>query len=147
MLKSGYSASQIEQIKNHVLKHGSVRGSGLRKEHYNIFACAVGDEVISWDAHLAMMAVIQPFISGAISKTVNLPADVDSKEISKIYISAWERGLKSIAVYRNNSKGSQPLNEKISTSTHMICPDCGKETQLIGGCFRCVNCGTTIGCA
>ena len=98
-----------------------------------------------------MMAAVQPFISGAISKTVNLPHSATEDDISNIYFLAWKLGLKAVAVYRDGSKLSQPLNVKIkdepAVQFTMKCPECGSDTVLTSGCFRCPNCGTTVGCS
>lgn len=152
--KLGYSADEIDQILFHLKVNETLLGSSLKTEHESIFSCAVGKPSLSVSAHLLMMASIQPFLSGAISKTVNLPEQARVEDISQVYQQAWKLGLKSVSIYRDNSKGTQPLTKGIknnkwqgSESGAPHCPDCGSITELAGGCFRCLNCGTTIGCA
>lgn len=111
----GYSEEQVETIVKHVDKHETIESApGLKDEHFEVFDCAFkpknGKRCISWKAHLKMMAAVQPFLSGAISKTVNLPGDVTVNEIMQSYIDGWKMGLKSVAVYRDGSKRTQPLN-------------------------------------
>ncbi len=122
----GYSDSQIAAIVAHVEKHdtiedvtsedGAILCSGLKSEHLAVFDCAFkafkGKRSIHYMAHLKMMGAAQPFISGAISKTVNLPNEATVKDIRDAYVQAWKMGLKCVAVYRDGSKRSQPLNTK-----------------------------------
>ncbi|MBP9901130.1 MAG: vitamin B12-dependent ribonucleotide reductase [Verrucomicrobia bacterium] len=121
----GYSPKEIENIIAHVEKfdtiedveeNGETVGSGLKSEHLPVFDCAFkpfrGQRSISYLAHLKMMAAAQPFISGAISKTVNMPTECTVEEIRNTYIEAWKMGLKCVAIYRDGSKRSQPLNTK-----------------------------------
>lgn len=143
--KLGYSVEDIRRITEFILKHNHVLGApGLHPDHQNIFACATGQGALSPESHLAMMAAVQPFISGAISKTVNLPSTATEKDISDTYFSAWKMGLKAVAIYRDGSKISQPLNQKTFV---MKCPICQSDTELQSGCYRCPNCGHTVGCA
>jgi ribonucleoside-diphosphate reductase alpha chain len=160
-----YSASQIQEIMDYIEVHEAIEGAPhLRVEHLPVFDCAnrngfMGKRYLSGEAHLQMMAAIQPFLSGAISKTINLPTESQVEDISKIYQRAWELGLKAVTIYRDGSKGSQPLNRiegspqrkwqgpEEGTFTAPSCPECGANTELAGGCFRCLNCGTTLGCA
>lgn len=136
--KMGYSNDQVVQILKYLEQNGNlVACPNLESQHLSVFQCA---QDLSPEAHLQMMASIQPFISGAISKTVNLPSHSTVEDIQNIYFKAWELGLKSVAIYRDNSKSHQPLETKNS------CPECGHETRLEGGCFRCVNCGFTTAC-
>jgi ribonucleoside-diphosphate reductase alpha chain len=121
----GYSAPEIEKIIAHIEKHDTIEdvqengrtfASGLRPEHLEVFDCAFkpyqGKRSIRYMAHLKMMAAAQPFISGAISKTVNLPQDCTIADIRDAYVQAWKMGLKCVAIYRDGSKRSQPLNTK-----------------------------------
>ncbi len=121
----GYSENQITGILAHIEKHdtiedvqenGATIASGLKTEHLAVFDCAFkaakGKRSISYMAHLKMMGATQPFISGAISKTVNLPNEATVSEIRNAYIEAWKMGLKCVAIYRDGSKRSQPLNTK-----------------------------------
>ena len=121
----GYSDEEIKSIIAHVEKHDTIEDvveagqtipSGLRPEHLPVFDCAFkafkGKRSIHYMAHLKMMAAAQPFISGAISKTVNLPNDATVADIRNAYVEAWKMGLKCVAIYRDGSKRSQPLNTK-----------------------------------
>ena len=121
----GYNADQIEGIISHVEKfdtiedveeNGQTVKCGLKPEHLPVFDCAFkpfrGTRSIHYLAHLKMMAAAQPFISGAISKTVNMPSDCTVEDIRNTYIEAWKMGLKCVAIYRDGSKRSQPLNTK-----------------------------------
>lgn len=145
--KLAYSSQQISKILSYVISNNTVVGApDLKMEHYSIFDCAVADSrdrVLSPQSHLLMMAAVQPFVSGAISKTVNMPSFSTQQEIEDIYEQAWKLGLKSVAIYRDGSKKAQPLNKK---DLALKCPECGNDTELRGGCYRCANCGTTIGC-
>lgn len=109
----GYSDSQTKDIVQHISEHNTVVGAPhLQKEHYDVFACAVGDNAIHYLGHVKMMAAVQPFISGAISKTVNMPEAATVAEVERLHIDAWEMGLKAIAIYRDNCKVAQPLSGK-----------------------------------
>jgi ribonucleoside-diphosphate reductase alpha chain len=110
--KLGYDEEIVEAIVEYVAEHGHVVDApGLRTEHYSVFDCAMGERSISWMGHIRMMAAIQPFISGALSKTVNLPESATVEDIEKAYFEGWKLGLKAIAVYRNNCKVGQPLSD------------------------------------
>lgn len=143
--KLGYNEKQTELILKQLINDGvSLNSCDIKEEHKDIFACATGDRALTALAHLKMMAAVQPFISGAISKTVNLPSTATVQDISHTYQTAWKLGLKSVAVYRDGSKVAQPLNKK---SEYPVCTECGHPTILESGCYRCVNCGTTTACA
>ena len=106
----GYGAAEIPGIVAHVERHGSILGApGLAREHYPVFACSIGDNTVRPDGHVQMMAAVQPFLSGGISKTVNLGADATAAEVRDLFVSAWRSGVKALAVYRDNSKWQQPL--------------------------------------
>jgi len=124
----GYSKDEAEKITNHIAKFdtiedvtedGKVIRSGLKPEHLPVFDCAfrakLGRRSISYQAHLKMMGAAQPFISGAISKTVNMPNESSVEDIRDAYVQAWKMGLKCVAIYRDGSKRSQPLNTSHST--------------------------------
>ncbi len=122
----------------------------LKPEHKKIFFTAAGtthtgDDVLSPDAHILMMAAVQPFISGAISKTVNLPNSATEKDIAEVYHKAWRLNLKAVAIYRDGSKFVQPLNR--NKPEFPACTECGSPTVLESGCYRCLNCGTTTACS
>jgi ribonucleoside-diphosphate reductase alpha chain len=107
----GYPEEQIEAIVEYVGEHGHVIDApGLRPEHYEVFDCAMGERSISPLGHVKMMAAVQPFISGAISKTVNMPETATVEEVENIYFEGWRLGLKALAIYRNNCKVGQPLS-------------------------------------
>jgi ribonucleoside-diphosphate reductase alpha chain len=113
-LKSlGYSKDQSDDIVKYIYEHNTVVDAPhLKKEHYDVFACAVGDNSIHYLGHVKMMAAVQPFISGAISKTVNMPEEATVEEVEQLHIDAWKMGLKAIAIYRDNCKVAQPLSGK-----------------------------------
>ncbi|KYG61729.1 Vitamin B12-dependent ribonucleotide reductase [Bdellovibrio bacteriovorus] len=156
-----YSSEEIADILNFIEKNNSVVGAPhLRDEDLAVFDCAngaAGQRILSPESHVKMMAAVQPFISGAISKTVNLPSTATEEDIGGIYDLAWKLGIKAVAVYRDGSKQSQPLNRVMKTPQTttvvptaeftMKCPDCGSDTVLTSGCYRCPNCGTTVGCS
>ncbi|MDI6097513.1 vitamin B12-dependent ribonucleotide reductase [Actinoplanes sp. NEAU-A12] len=107
----GYPEEQVEAIVEHIAEHGNVVDApGLKPEHYAIFDCAMGDRVIAPIGHVRMMAAVQPFISGAISKTVNMPETATVEEIEDIHFQGWKLGLKALAIYRDNCKVGQPLS-------------------------------------
>jgi len=109
----GYQEESVEAIVEHVAEKGNVVDApGLRPEHYSVFDCAMGDRSISPMGHVRMMAAIQPFVSGALSKTVNLPAEATVEDVANVYLQGWKLGLKALAIYRNNSKVGQPLTDK-----------------------------------
>ncbi|HXN38506.1 MAG TPA: LAGLIDADG family homing endonuclease [Solirubrobacteraceae bacterium] len=106
----GYSEPQIEQIEAHLAEHDTIIGApGLAEEHLQVFDVAVGERAISHMGHLKMMGAVQPFISGAISKTVNLPQEATVEDIADAYTQAWRLGIKALAIYRDGSKTAQAL--------------------------------------
>ncbi len=107
----GYQDEQIEAIVEYIAEHGHVVDApGLRQEHYGVFDCAMGERSIAPMGHVRMMAAVQPFISGAISKTVNMPEAATVEDIERIYFEGWKLGLKALAIYRDNCKVGQPLS-------------------------------------
>jgi ribonucleotide reductase alpha subunit len=107
----GYQDEQAEAIIEFISEHGHVVDApGLRPEHYEVFDCAMGERAISPMGHVRMMAAVQPALSGAISKTVNLPESATIQDIEKIYLEGWKLGLKALAIYRDNCKVGQPLS-------------------------------------
>ncbi|MEO3798161.1 vitamin B12-dependent ribonucleotide reductase [Nonomuraea sp. B10E15] len=107
----GYQQEQIEAIVEHIAEHSHVVDApGLRREHYEVFDCAMGERAIAPMGHVRMMAATQPFLSGAISKTVNLPESATIDDIEQVYAEGWRLGLKALAVYRDNCKVGQPLS-------------------------------------
>ncbi|WUH90525.1 vitamin B12-dependent ribonucleotide reductase [Streptomyces sp. NBC_00433] len=109
----GYQPEQVEAIVAHIAEHGNVIDApGLKHEHYEVFDCAMGERAISAMGHVRMMAAAQPFLSGAISKTVNLPETATVEEVEEVYYEGWKLGLKALAIYRDNCKVGQPLSAK-----------------------------------
>ena len=106
-----YTDDQIDEIVTYICEHGhAVDAPGLKPEHYAVFDCAVGLRSITPMGHIRMMAAVQPFISGAISKTVNLPESATVEDIADVYMQGWKLGLKAVAIYRDNCKVGQPLS-------------------------------------
>ena len=115
LLKLGYAEDEADSIVKYVDEHETIEGApGLKPEHLAVFDCAFkakgGTRCIPYKAHLKMMAAVQPFLSGAISKTVNVPGETTADEIMQVYIDGWKMGLKAVAIYRDGSKRTQPLN-------------------------------------
>ena len=115
LVRLGYSPEQMNAIVSHIDKNGTIEGApGLKPEHLPVFDCSLtppgGGRSISWHGHLRMMAAAQPFLSGAISKTINMPEESTVEEVMQAYIESWKLGLKAVAIYRDNSKRSQPLS-------------------------------------
>jgi ribonucleoside-diphosphate reductase alpha chain len=113
--KLGYGPEQVQDILDYINERETIEGAPLLKpEHLSVFDCAFkpvnGDRSIHYMGHVRMMAAVQPFISGAISKTVNMPEAATAEEIEQVYLEGWKQGLKAIAIYRDNSKRSQPLS-------------------------------------
>ena len=111
----GYSPEEVERIWAHVDEHGHIEGApDLHDEHLPVFDCALepagGGRSIHYMGHVKMMHAVQPFLSGAISKTVNMPEESTVEDIEETYIESWKLGLKAVAIYRDGSKGAQPLN-------------------------------------
>jgi ribonucleoside-diphosphate reductase alpha chain len=108
----GYPHEQVEAITEYIAEHGHVvNAPGLRAEHYEVFDCAMGERAISPMGHVRMMAAVQPHLSGAISKTVNMPENATVEDIEKTYFEGWKLGLKALAIYRDNCKVGQPLSD------------------------------------
>jgi ribonucleoside-diphosphate reductase alpha chain len=115
--KLGYTAAEVEQIISYIDEHKSIVGAPVFKdEHLPVFACSMGDNTIHYMGHVKMMSAVQPFISGAISKTVNMPEEVTVDEVEELYIESWRLGLKAVAIYRDNCKVGQPLSTQKKTS-------------------------------
>ena len=115
LMKLGYTPEQSSEIVSHIDKNGKIEGAPhLKAEHLRVFDCSLapqgGGRSINWTGHVKMMAAAQPFLSGAISKTINMPEQSTVEEISNAYIESWKLGLKAVAIYRDNSKRSQPLS-------------------------------------
>jgi len=112
LVKLGYAQETVEAIVEFIAANGHVIDApGLKLEHYEVFDCALGQRSIAPMGHVRMMAACQPFLSGAISKTVNLPEDATVEEVEEVHIEAWRMGIKALAVYRDNCKVGQPLSD------------------------------------
>jgi ribonucleoside-diphosphate reductase alpha chain len=111
LARLGYSPEQVTEIVDYVHEHHSAIGAPqLAAEHLPVFACSMGDNTIHYEGHVRMMGAVQPFISGAISKTINMPEDVTVDDVAGLHMFAWEQGLKAVAIYRDNCKVGQPLS-------------------------------------
>jgi ribonucleoside-diphosphate reductase alpha chain len=110
LARLGYDVGQVSDIIAYIDEHKSIIGAPhLRDDHLPVFACSMGDNTIHYRGHIHMMGAVQPFISGAISKTVNVPEEVTVEEVEQLHIEAWQLGIKAIAMYRDNCKVAQPL--------------------------------------
>jgi ribonucleoside-diphosphate reductase alpha chain len=113
----GHAPSEVEDIVAYIDERNTIVGAPhVKGEHYPVFDCAIGDRAIHYMGHVKMMGAVQPFISGAISKTVNLPEQTSVDEVSQLLIEAWQLGVKAIAIYRDNCKVAQPLSGSKDTS-------------------------------
>jgi ribonucleoside-diphosphate reductase alpha chain len=115
LMKLGYTPEQTSDVVSYIDKNGKIEGAPhLKMEDYPVFDCSLapqgGGRSITWTGHVKMMAAAQPFLSGAISKTINMPEESTVEDISNAYIESWKVGLKAVAIYRDNSKRSQPLS-------------------------------------
>jgi ribonucleoside-diphosphate reductase alpha chain len=115
LAKLGYSEEEIKAITKHIDDNGTIEGApGVKEAHLPAFDCALkpqrGNRCIHYMGHIKMMSAVQPFISGAISKTVNVPENIEIDQVADLFLQAWRLGLKAIAIYRDNSKRTQPLN-------------------------------------
>ncbi|HEY3927903.1 MAG TPA: vitamin B12-dependent ribonucleotide reductase [Candidatus Koribacter sp.] len=131
LFKLGYTSDQANAIVSYIDATGTIEGAPhIKDEHLAVFDCsfkpAKGTRTISYMGHVKMMAATQPFISGAISKTVNLPKDATVDDIMEAYIQSWKLGLKAVAIYRDSSKGSQPLNASGTSATDSL-----KKTEAV----------------
>jgi ribonucleoside-diphosphate reductase alpha chain len=107
----GYADQEAREIVAHIDGHKTILDAPhLKPEHMPVFSCAMGDNAIPYMGHVRMMAAVQPFISGAISKTVNMPEEVSVEDVEQLYVDAWKMGIKAIALYRDNCKVAQPLS-------------------------------------
>jgi ribonucleoside-diphosphate reductase alpha chain len=143
LFKLGYKDAEVEAIVNYIDATGTIEGApGVKPEHLAVFDCsfkpAKGTRSIQWTGHVRMMAATQPFLSGAISKTVNLPNDCSVQDIADAYTESWRLGLKAVAIYRDGSKGTQPLNvtaqtdaDKKGTSVDANAKDREKEIVIL----------------
>src|SRR6266403_727478 len=130
--KLGYAPREVDEIVAFVDERNTVVGAPyVKTEHYPVFDCAVGDRAIHYLGHVKMMGAVQPFISGAISKTVNLPETATVDEISRLWIDAWKLGVKAIAIYRDNCKVAQPLSSSSQDTTTATPPVLVRERKRL----------------
>ena len=109
--KLGYGPGEVEAIIAYIDEHKTIVGApALKAEHLPVFACSMGDNTIHYLGHVRMMGAVQPFISGAISKTVNMPEDATIDDVEELHLQAWRLGIKAVAIYRDNCKVGQPLS-------------------------------------
>jgi ribonucleoside-diphosphate reductase alpha chain len=139
LMSLGYSPEETSQIVSYIDRNGKIEGApGFKSEHLPIFDCSLateGGRSIAWRGHLKMMAAAQPFLSGAISKTINMPEESTVEDIMQAYIESWKLGVKAVAIYRDNSKGSQPLSaagdKKDSAQTAQIAAKAAESAPLV----------------
>jgi ribonucleoside-diphosphate reductase alpha chain len=129
--KLGYSEEEAKAILDYIDKEKTiVDAPELKKEHYAVFACSMGDVVIHYSGHIKMMAACQPFLSGAISKTVNMPESASVEDIEEIHMMAWREGLKAVAIYRDNCKVGQPLEMAKKEESSEVEEDASSASSL-----------------
>jgi ribonucleoside-diphosphate reductase alpha chain len=115
--KLGYAPDEVKEVEAFIDERNTIVGAPyVKTEHYPVFDCAIGDRAIHYTGHVKMMGAVQPFISGAISKTVNLPETATVDEVAQLYVESWKLGVKAIAIYRDNCKVAQPLSGKSETA-------------------------------
>ncbi len=140
LMRLGYSPEQVSAIVDYIDQNGTIEGApGLKEEHLAVFDCsfkpAKGSRAISWQGHLKMMAAAQPFLSGAISKTINMPEHSTIEDIMNAYITSWKLGLKAVAIYRDGSKKAQPLSAADTEKKKEAKPAPGQQ-ELFAGAMR-----------
>ncbi len=117
----GYAPGEVDEIVAFIDDRGGVVGAPyLKTDHYPVFDCAIGERAIHYRGHVKMMGAVQPFISGAISKTVNLPETTTVDEVAQLFVEAWQLGVKAIAIYRDNCKVAQPLSGSGTSNTGVL---------------------------
>src|SRR5438094_1851455 len=115
--KLGYAPDEVKEIEAFIDERNTIVGAPyVKSEHYPVFDCAIGDRARHYTGHVKMMGAVQPFISGAISKSVNLPETATVDEVAQLYVESWKLGVKAIAIYRDNCKVAQPLSGKADAS-------------------------------
>lgn len=150
LVSLGYQGTELEDIVGYIKENETVEGAPhLRKEHYKVFATAFGEgNTIPVDGHLKMMAAVQPFLSGAISKTVNLPKGSTIEDVKRTYVEGWKLGLKSISLYVDGSKGIQPITVKTKKDNGELKwgeRDKPKNSMLTGGFIESAQWSVKIG--
>src|SRR5882757_4054045 len=130
--KLGYAPSEVQEVVAFVDERNTVVGAPyVKTEHYPVFDCAVGDRAIHYLGHVKMMGATQPFISGAISKTVNLPEEASVDDVMGLYVESWKLGVKAVAIYRDNCKVAQPLSSSGSESNSATPPVLVRERKRL----------------
>jgi ribonucleoside-diphosphate reductase alpha chain len=121
--KLGYAPNEVDEVVAYIDERNTVVGAPyVKTEHYPVFDCAIGERAVHYTGHVKMMGAIQPFISGAISKTVNMPEQATIDDVAQVYRDAWQLGVKAIAIYRDNCKVAQPLSGKSDKSQGVLGP-------------------------
>ncbi len=141
--KLGYAPNEVDEIVAYIDERNTIVGAPyVKSEHYPVFDCAIGERAVHYGGHVKMMGAIQPFISGAISKTVNMPEAVTVDDVAQVYVDAWRLGVKAIAIYRDNCKVAQPLSGKsdggtqtaLSPSPRSVAPARRSPHRAAGAC-------------
>jgi ribonucleoside-diphosphate reductase alpha chain len=136
----GYTKPQVDDIVAYIDEEKTILGAPhLKKEHEAVFACSMGDNSIHYLGHVKMMSAVQPFLSGAISKTVNMPEDVSVEDVEQLHIDAWKMGLKAVAIYRDNCKVAQPLSmakKEGDTKEEPAAAEAVKDKYVVKGAIR-----------
>ena len=128
----GYNREQADDIVNYIHENSTIVGAPhLSPEHLDVFACAVGENAIHYLGHVKMMGAVQPFLSGAISKTVNMPENVSVEDVEQLHLDSWKLGIKAIAIYRDNCKAWQPLSNKKEDDKKDTAPAATAPTQVV----------------
>lgn len=118
LARLGYMPEQVDDIISYIDEHKSIVGAPhLAGEHMSVFACSMGDNTIHYTGHIRMLGAVQPFLSGAVSKTVNVPEEVTVEDIERLHLDAWRLGIKAVAIYRDNCKVAQPLSTTKKAAT------------------------------
>ena len=130
LFKLGYNNDEVNAIVSYIDATGTIEGApGIKPEHLAVFDCsfkpAKGTRSIQYMGHIKMMAATQPFLSGAISKTVNLPHEASVEDVAEAYAESWRQGIKAVAIYRDGSKGTQPLNTSMDAKKEPSALDAG----------------------
>ncbi len=126
LAKLGYTPTEASEVVAFIDERNTIVGApSVKTEHYPVFDCAIGDRAIHYMGHVKMMGAVQPFISGAISKTVNLPEEITVDEVSQLFVESWQLGVKAIAIYRDNCKVAQPLSGKANAGATTLAPVSG----------------------
>jgi ribonucleoside-diphosphate reductase alpha chain len=137
----GYTPEQVDTITAYVHEHMSIIGAPhLATEHLPVFACSMGDNTIHYEGHVRMMGAVQPFLSGAISKTVNMPEEASVEDVEALHLLAWKLGVKAVAIYRDNCKVAQPLStQKKDDAAGAAAPAIGEVAGAAAGAERIVE--------